>query len=373
MGLRIANNIAALNAHRNLSITDSNMSRSVERLSSGYRINRAKDDAAGLSMAKKFESQIRSLTVASRNTTQANALLQIAEGGADQIENMLIRLKELATQAASSQNNDNLTDINAEASELLAEVDRIANATTFQGTSLLTGYGTKVVSATDLGNFNGVANVYDLDVSGAGGNGSTYIFSTGAAGSYIALVNSDASQRQVFSTVNGANTYDFTSLGVSFKTTGAATSNTIASVASAVGSIAISGDEATFQVGDGNHANYRISFEIDSMTKTSLSVGNVDLSSLANAQSSIDMVDNAIDAINSSRGEIGATQNKLDYTYASLAISIENSTAASSVIQDVDMAMEMSTFTKTQIMMQAGTAMLAQANMAPQQILSLFG
>ena len=143
MSLRIQTNTMALNTHRQLSMSDSGLTKSLEKLSSGYRVNRAADDAAGLSMSSKFVAHVRSMNVASRNASQANSLLQIAEGGMDQLGNILSRLKELATQAASANSSANLSDINAEASALKSEIDRIANSTTFQGTALLTGYGAK--------------------------------------------------------------------------------------------------------------------------------------------------------------------------------------------------------------------------------------
>ncbi len=151
MGLRIQNNIAALNAHRNLSISDSGLSKSLERLSSGFRINRAADDAAGLSVSQQFRADIASYKVASRNVSEANSLLQVAEGAMDQIGNMLTRLKELATQASSANASANLDKINAEGNALLAEIDRIANSTEYSGTKLLDGSFGVSVSAADSG------------------------------------------------------------------------------------------------------------------------------------------------------------------------------------------------------------------------------
>ncbi|HRR40031.1 MAG TPA: flagellin, partial [Syntrophales bacterium] len=139
MGFRIQNNIAAMNAQRNLSISDSAMSKSLERLSSGYRINSAKDDAAGLSISQGFRASIASYNVASRNVTEGNALLQVAEGAMDQVGNMLTRLKELATQAASANASSNLDKINAEGNQLLDEIDRIANSTEYAGSKLVDG------------------------------------------------------------------------------------------------------------------------------------------------------------------------------------------------------------------------------------------
>ena len=151
MGFRIQNNIAAMNAQRNLGINDSAMSKSLERLSSGYRINSAKDDAAGLSISQGFRADLASYKVASRNVTEANALLQTAEGAMDQVGNILTRLKELATQAASANAGTNIDKINAEGNSLLLEIDRIANSTSYAGTKLVDGsfgVGVSVASAT---------------------------------------------------------------------------------------------------------------------------------------------------------------------------------------------------------------------------------
>ncbi|MFA5182751.1 MAG: flagellin, partial [Syntrophales bacterium] len=147
MGLRIQNNIAAMNAHKQLSIADSGMTKSLERLSSGYRINKAADDAAGLAISQQFRADIASFKVASRNTAEAGSLLQVAEGAMDQIGNMLTRLKELATQAASANAGSNLDKIESEKDKLISEIDRIANSTEYAGSKLLDGtFGTASAS-----------------------------------------------------------------------------------------------------------------------------------------------------------------------------------------------------------------------------------
>jgi len=366
MSLRIQTNIAAMNAHRQLTISDTAMGKSLERLSSGYRINRAADDAAGLAISSSLSAQVRSLTVASRNTSQATSLLQVAEGGMDQINNILGRLKELATQAASSNNSGSLTDINNEASSLLTEIDRIASSTTFNGDVLLTGYGTKT-SANTLT----ATNAYGLDVSGAAG----HIFSVSMAdGDGITLTDVTTNETQTLTTKASGGTYDFTSFGVSFKTNSAADQSAILALVQAdLGTMSVNTTDKTFQVGEKNTGDYRISFQIDDVQKGALSVGGIDLTSLSGAQSALTSVDNAIEALASARADIGAIQNRLGYTYANISVSVENLSAANSVIKDVDMAAEMTMFTKNQILLQAGTAMLAQANMAPQAVLSLFG
>ncbi len=275
MALRINTNIAALNAHRQLADTDARLSVSMERLSSGYRINRAKDDVAGLAIANKFRMEVRSLRMAQQNVSQATALLQVAEGAAQKIETIIERLKELATLAASD-NTDSTgrTRLNSEATALLSEIDRIAQDTKYGGTQLLTG------------------------------------------------------------SVN-----------------------------------------MTFQIGSGNTAaqdqiNVNLS---QGLEKSDLGIGSISLESLASAQAALTSIDNALTSVNIALGEIGAAQSRLDFASANLAITIENIAATESTIRDVDMAFEVVNFTKNQILLQAGTAMLAQANMAPQNILALLG
>jgi flagellin len=252
------------------------LSKSLERLSSGYRINRAADDAVGLAISQGMRADIASYNVASRNVSEANAMVQVAEGAYDQIGNMLVRLKELATQAASANSAGNLDKIDAEADALLAEIDRISESTAYAGAALLDG---------SLGT-------------------------------------------QTFQVGSTANT--FSQIDVGFST-----------VSTAAGS---------------------------------LNIASIDLSEASgDPLAALDSVDTAIDSLNDSRGALGAIQNRLGYASANLATTIENVQAAESVIRDVDMAGEMITFTKNQILLQAGTAMLAQANMAPQVVLSLFG
>lgn len=286
MALRINTNVAAINAHRQLLGTESKMNVSMEKLSSGYRINRASDDAAGLAIANRLRTNVRSLTVASRNVTEGKALLQIAEGSTSQIENILERMKELATQAASANTSagadGDKAKLQAEFSKLIDEIDRIVDDTKYQGTKLLDG------------NFAGTFQVGASSVADGGG----------------------ASQ------IN---------------------------IAIRIGSSGTTG-----------------------LSAANLGVNTLDISTAAGADTALGAIDDAIDDLAQVLGDIGAGMNRLDYTYSNLQVSIENFSAAESAIRDVDMASEMVTFTKTQILMQAGTAMLSQANMASQNVLSLF-
>jgi flagellin len=481
MALRIVNNLSAMNTQRWLQISDTGMKRSLERLSSGYRINKAADDAAGLAISQSFRADIASFKVASRNTSEASALLQVAEGGMDQIGNMLTRLKELATQASSANvGSAERAKIDAEGDALLNEIDRIANSSKYGTTSLLDGtfgstktagtytyssggaggqvYGamTHVYSAAGTGNTAGIFSasfIAALDTtmamtgtwtfsSTAGGvllvgNGSvtetitvdtwssatgnqtlsfanlgltittmsntvdqaftltwagdtsftvketgltaldvtvatsgTYTFSVGAANA-LALGNGTITQTITGLTIGASNSINFDQLGVTFTLGTKYTDNDLENVNFVVTSSGSGGN--TFQIGAENDSNNRISISIGGATKSNLGVTTLDLSTAANAQAALDLVDTAISSLTSTRGNVGAYMNRLSYAAANLATTIENQQAAESVIRDVDMAAEMTDFTKNQILLQAGTSMLAQANMAPQQVLALFG
>ena len=358
MGLRIQNNIAAMNAHRQLTVSDSALSKSLERLSSGYRINKASDDAAGLAVSMGMRADIASYKVASRNTSEASALLQVAEGAFDQIGNILTRLKELTTQGTSANAAGSATDIQNEVSALLAEVDRIANATEYDGQAVLRGYGTSTYSATTaLSTGNGFDSVSTTGVT----DNESYTFTHTS----VAMTLTHGTDIETHAIADGEQTINFASLGVSFKTNDAFVATAKAFEAATLKFTAAGGN---FVIGNQNSTDHYINVTIDMVSTSDLSLTTVTGTNLAD----LDTINAAIETLASSRAEIGAAMNRLGYAAANLASTIENVQAAESVIRDVDMADEMTTFTKNQIMLQAGTAMLAQANMAPQSVLSLF-
>ncbi|HEU20359.1 MAG TPA: flagellin [Deltaproteobacteria bacterium] len=378
MGLRIQNNIEALNAHKNLTISSNSLAKSLERLSSGYRINRASDDAAGLSISQQFRADIASYKVCSRNVSEANSLLQVAEGALDNIGNMLTRLKELATQASSANAGSNLGKIDAEAQKLIDEIERIATSTEYAGSALIDGSFGVTVAATsgiDIG-VNGFAGISGMQA------GATYTF-TIAAGSdadHFDLTLADADGNSQFlnevevPAVGITKDVYFSSLGITISVTSDLAADTGTVTGSATGN-------ASFQVGSENQSDNRIDISLGNAKSSVLgtlygganTIDSIDLSNATDAQTALTTINDAISDLASIRGDIGAAQNRLSYSAANLATTIENVTAAESVIRDVDMAAEMTSFTKNQILMQAGTAMLAQANMAPQSVLSLFG
>jgi flagellin len=373
MGFRIQNNIAAMNAQRNLNISDTAMSKSLERLSSGYRINSAKDDAAGLAISQQFRADIASYKVASRNVSEANSLVQVAEGGMDQIGNMLTRLKELATQAASANAGSNLDKINAEGNKLIEEIDRIAGSTKYAGTNLLNGsFGVTLSSG---GTWTASTGMQAASGMASGQTYNVAVVSTGAA--QVSMT--------VSATLAGGQRYSETVYGITDPSTGTTKDVSFASLgltitvndslAADTGTIIANAATASnFQVGTTSDGNDQIGVLIGSVKSSDMNSGLVSdqLDDATEAQAFLDTVNSAISYLSSERGKLGAVQNRLGYASANLATTVENYSAADSVIRDVDMASEMTSFTKNQILLQAGTAMLSQANQAPQMVLSLF-
>jgi flagellin len=298
----------------------------------------------------------------------------------DQVGNMLTRLKELATQAASANAASDLDKIDAEAQKLIQEIDRIAESTEYSGTKLINGsFG---VAFTTTGTTAAVTNGSEGFVNISGMKASelyTISGTTVAAGlATITITTGNLTETVITSVATGDNTknIEFNNLGLTLTV-----NSDFDTTAELEGAIAAdSTGSSSFQIGAENAGTSRIAISLGDATQEVLgksagtvAISAIDLTSAASAQSALDIVDDAITDLTKVRGDIGAAQNRLQYATANLATTIENITAAESVIRDVDMAAEMATFTKNQILIQAGTAMLAQANMAPQSILSLFG
>ncbi|HOG13470.1 MAG TPA: hypothetical protein PLR47_10735, partial [Smithellaceae bacterium] len=278
MGFRIQNNIAAMNAQRNLGISDTAMSKSLERLSSGYRINSAKDDAAGLSISQGFRASIASYNVASRNVTEGNALLQVAEGAMDQVGNMLTRLKELATQAASANAGSNLDKINAEGNQLILEIDRIANSTEYAGSKLLNG--TFGVSDTKTGTWETTNAGAGLQSVSGMQSGVTYTVSAvtnaDGDGTYNFTVSATLAGGQVAQTLYGvAGAAAGATAEVSFASMGLKiTLNDNFTATVGAGTIIASAAAASdFQVGAKNSVDDRIGVTLSSIKSSTLDAG----------------------------------------------------------------------------------------------------
>ncbi len=271
MGMFINTNVGALNANRNLNFNNTQMGKTMEKLSSGYRINRAADDAAGLAISEKMRFQINGLTQAQRNAQDGISLIQTAEGALTEVHSMLQRINTLANQAANGTYDDtDRAKIQLEVNELIGEISNIAATVNFNGISLLK-----------------------------------------------------------------------------------------------------SGGSVTFQIG--SDANTEISVSLSGMKPSDLGIGNLSVGTASAANATIAAIKSAISQVSTQRATFGAVQNRLEHTVNNLGVMVENLSASESRIRDADMATEMTAFTKNQILVQAGTAMLAQANSAPQAVLRLLG
>jgi len=372
MALRIAHNIAALNTHRWLQSADTAMSKNLTKLSSGYRINSGADDAAGLAVSQQFRADIASFTVASRNTSEASSLLQVADGALDQVANILTRLKELATQASSANTSSaNRSKLNDEASKLILEADRIADSTKYGSDILLNGsYGVSVDSTTGttdvgLNTISGMKLSETYNVTVTAGSDATHWT--------IEVTTGEGSQtiQDALATPSAGSTGDayFAAFGitVTFADTIAATSTAATVTASSEGS-------STFRVGATSNDYDAIAISLGDATTgaNGLNIATLNISTVSGANTAMTTINTAISTLSDRRGAIGAYMNRLSYASANLSTTIENVQGAESTIRDVDMAAEMTEFTKNQILTQAGTAMLAQANLSAQTILTLF-
>ena len=392
MGLRINQNIAALNAHRNLVATDNALSKSLERLSSGFRINRAADDAAGLAISEKLRAQVRGLAQAIRNAQDGISMIQTAEGALNEVHSMLQRMRELALQAANDTlSSEDRAAINREIQQLRAEIDNVSQRTTFNGKPLLTGalsgqfdtQNSTAANATINGSEQDRATVpaNSFDVTNAVGG--TYTFTASGSQLTLQLGGSGPSQTLDLSDVSvGAGrtyTLNFDRLGISFAVeanSGNQGPITGAHIAAGLNNrtVVVTNGAAQFQVGPAASDWLGVAFEAVDVSRLNLApaLGNFNTSqTVANAQALVTALDSALNTVSGRRGKFGAVQNRLEHTVASLGVAQENMSAAESRIRDVDMAQEMVRFTRNQILLQAGTAMLAQANAAPQVVLQL--
>jgi flagellin len=401
--MRIYNNINAVNAQRNLSITGFALAKSIEKLSSGLRINRAADDAAGLSISEKLRAQIRGVMQAMRNAQDGVSMIQTAEGALNEVHSMLQRMRELAVQAA----NDTLTTedrraIQGELESLRREIDSIVDRTTFNGKQLLDGslvtavastsnlkVGSVVTDGTDSG------HIIKLDVSAAR-PGETYTFSYDSTTSQLTLTRlSDNAQQYVVlpgSLVAGQSLeLNFAALGVKLTVTTTGGFTNADAIGDSFAGRSITTDSSTgsanMQVGPNSGHAFDVNFSdirIQRGTATEMqglrtAISNFESAVASNdnteqvrkAKDLIDAVDGAIGYVNSVRSTLGAFQNRLEHTIANLGVQHENLTASESRIRDVDMAKEMVIFTRNQILQQAGVAVLAQANAMPQSVLQL--
>jgi flagellin len=400
--MRINHNINALNAWRNLGSANNGMGKSLEKLSSGFRINRAGDDAAGLAISEKMRGQIRGLSQASRNAQDGISLIQTAEGALTETHSMLQRMRELAVQSANDTNTDaDRQALQDEVKQLQKEVNRIAETTQFNKKNLLNGDMGVDTSGSDL-TTNIIDNTYLVDAAGssvdsgtitlsaADANGTISIISGGDVASADGIVSIELSDFEGNVAFSGTNSgwYLDSDVKVDIENFGTITltAGTLISSGSATGfdastltvSAAFNGkevdfvnNESTLKIGANAGEDENMTVLIGNMDSTTLGIDNVNIATQSGAESAITTIDSAIKDVSTQRSKLGATQNRLEHTINNLSVSSENLTAAESRIRDVDMAREMMSFTKQQILMQTSNSMLAQANQIPQNVLSL--
>ena len=371
--MRINHNIAALNTYRQLSSNTANTSKSLEKLSSGLRINRAGDDAAGLAISEKMRSQIRGLDQASRNAQDGISLLQTGEGALAETHSMLQRVRELITQSSNGTNTvDEKTQIQEEVAQLTTEITDLADRTEYNGQKLLKGtLGVKIAGTGTAEAGLTLAGV-SIDVAGAK-TGATFTIAVADA-THISLTDGSTTQSIVVgNSAAYSGSLNFDKLGVKFTST--ATVNyggvTIKDL-----SVKTTGNSATLQIGA--NTGQTLSLQFNDMQSTALGtavgkrVSDIDVTStIQTASERLQIADDAIKQVSAERSKMGAAQNRLEHTINNLSTSSENLTAAESRIRDVDMAKEMMEFTKNNILSQAAQAMLAQANQQPQGVLQL--
>lgn len=484
--MRIQHNIAALNSYRNLTGNNSAVSKNLEKLSSGYRINRAGDDAAGLAISEKMRAQITGLNTAQKNAQDGVSLVQTAEGALTEVHSMLNRMVELADQSANG-TYDNPVDranLQKEIASLKDEIDRIADSTNFNGINLLDGslstskldlsnvamagstaakevaatgatseivaeagantdeatltieykdaegstHSLKVKYADDTDKANVSKNIYNAikdselssvfdiklnaekveftsKVTGEGGAAITDVKTTTANGNVKegtradgvnAKVQTDKANAEIKAgekfTLNGK-TYEFVSdanakisEGAVGVIVGADKNATLSNLNKALESAGIKAEYATndivfsatkngaaltLQIGDTSADFNQMAVSVGDMHAEALGIADIDISTQVGAKAAVDKIKSAINSVSSTRGDLGAIQNRLEHTINNLSVTSENMTAAESRIRDVDMANEMMAYTKNNILVQSSQAMLAQANQIPQGVLQL--
>jgi flagellin len=405
--MRINANISALNTHRQLAINNAGTARSLERLSSGLRINRAGDDAAGLAISEKMRGQVRGLHQASRNAQDGISLIQTAEGALNETHSILQRMRELAVQSANDTNTtDDRRNIQDEMNQLNREIDRIAGTTQFNTKNLIDG-------SMGVGVGTAVANVNTNAALGSGTVAATLLTAlTDRAGNNLGIalgdvitttwvrngVTTSANHTVIATSDMTALMGTITGVGAGYSADGVALTSSVAGFGGATHGLTITvraagverasatnalssfaetqqarnvraDGQATFHIG--SNTGQTMTLSIENMTSTAIGVQGLQVMNQGQANVAMRVIDGAMQRVSAERSLLGSVQNRLDHTINNLGTSAENLNAAESRIRDVDMAREMMEFTKNNILSQAAQAMLAQANQLPQGVLQL--
>ncbi len=393
----VQHNLTAMNSNRMLGVNTKSQAKSTEKLSSGYKINRAADDAAGLSISEKMRKQIRGLTQASSNAQDGISAVQTAEGALNEVQDMLQRMNELAVKAANgTMSKDDREYVQNEVDQLVTEIDRVAETTKFNETYLLKGDDTKtpvteqVYKKFDVSTLNSVisdtskiseSNDFDsitgkfklkfttgLAVGGTWGGKRIVADGATATADEITLESAKNAELKALNDAidaTGQVTGTATNAGQEFDMTSTATMQESYTYAAAI--------DISLHVGADSTANNRINLSIDSMSASGLHVTGLKVNGndASNATAAINTISDAIQKVSTQRSALGAAQNRLEHTISNLDNVVENTTSAESQIRDTDMATEMVKYSNNNILAQAGQAMLAQANQSNQGVLSL--
>jgi flagellin len=376
----INSNVMSLNAQRNLSTSGSQLATSLQRLSSGLRINGAKDDAAGLAISQRFTAQIRGLGAAMRNAQDAVSLTQTAEGALGSVQSNLQRMRELAVQASNGTNTQADRDaLNNEYTQLKDEIQRVAEQTKFAGASLLNGSFSAVFQVgANVGESITISSIANVQVAALGGTYTRFEGSV-AASSLTDFGNAIAAGGV---TIEGTDIGAIAAAGSAQERAGqlveainrvSSTTGVGASYNSASGDLTLTKNGSAIVVaGSANSATEAgwANGNVGTSTTTT-GVNGTNLSNFTSAQAAIGMLDAAITSVSTSRASVGAFQSRFESAISNLMTTTENLTASRSRIMDADFAEETAKLTRAQVLQQAGVAMLSQANAVPQNVLSL--
>ena len=395
----INTNTMSLNAQRNLSTSGASLATTIQRLSSGLRINSAKDDAAGLAISERFSTQIRGLDVAVRNANDGISLAQVAEGSLTEIGNNLQRIRELSVQSANATNSSSdRAALNAEVKQLTSEIDRVAKQSEFNGTKLLDGsFSSQLFQVgANAGQAIAIDKTVDAKANALGGAMfATATFTTASPADGVTALKIEGLQ---LTNADGAavtiDTIDVAAQGSATGTRDAAAKALVTAINAKIGesgvyaelgaagaisltsvkdSVGTSGAFKGIAIETGTWTGGTAPADVAASTvaTTKQYAANLDISSVKGAQQALEIVDKALTAVNGARADLGAVQNRFTSVVANLQTSSENLAASRSRIRDTDFAKETAELTRTQILQQAGTAMLAQANQVPQNVMSL--
>lgn len=386
MALNVISNFAANVAHRHLTETDMKMTDSLAKLSAGTRVLSAKDDAASMAIGSRLAAEVNALTQARVNSGQAVSMLQVADGAMARANDILLRMKTLAVQAGSGQlSGTERGMLDTEYQQLVSEIDRLAEDTEFNGVTLVNGaLALDLTAATAFVPSQGITSItprgsYDITTNGASSAQISYVVPA-----QFTLEHNNST----FSGSLAGEVHDGTNMlrgAIVTLTTGGSDNNKIdlaintgfiVNAAHAVGRIDFSGAAETsfvYKVGTGTSSTAdEISVSLSGISATALGLSATDITDSTTADTASTLITNAIDQLNITRASVGASLNRLEFAAANIATTLENTEAARSNLLDLDIAAEMSNFTSKQILQQAGVAMLAQANEAPQTLLRLF-